>query len=816
MPDLLLELFSEEIPARMQGKAADDLKKMVTDRLVDAGLVYEGARAFVTPRRLTLFVQGVPARQPDLKEERKGPRVGAPEGAIAGFLKAAGLASIDEAAIQKDPKKGDFYIALTEKPGRPAIDVIGEFLQVVLRTFPWPKSMRWGEQSATRGSLEWVRPLHAIVATFGPETEEPDIVHVQVAGIKSGNTTYGHRFLSPGAIEVRHFDDYVAKLEKAKVVLDPARRREIILNDAKNLAFAQGFELVEDEGLLNEVAGLVEWPVVLMGSFDGSFLKIPDEVIRATIRNNQKCFVLRDPKTGRLANRFILTANTEAADAGRAIVAGNERVIRARLSDAKFFYETDLKIRLEERLPKFKDIIFHEKLGSQAERIERIARLATELAPLVGADAEKAKTAALLCKADLLTEVVGEFPEVQGTMGKYYALAQGEDASVAAAIEEHYKPAGPNDRVPTDPVSIAVALADKIDTLVGFWAIDEKPTGSKDPYALRRAALGVIRIILGSGLRLRLNDVVRNHLPRFLGGLDFRQIDSLESELGEGGESTHADRIPSAAREFVEAISRTIWFTVFREDGAAFQAAEFLQSTRSNYGDVEFTRSIHALDRFVKIVLAYLYLEQVDHLDVDLPDAQKHHNNSRQVAVDRLAGRIQDLVGFFVDRLKVQLRDQGARHDLVDAVLAQQGEGQDDLLLIVRRVEALGKFLSTDDGASLLAGTKRAANILRIEEKKDGATYHGKPDPHLYLQPEERELASAIHAAKEEAGKAVAREDFEGAMAVIAKLRPHVDAFFDKVTVNVPAADRRENRLKLLNEIREATRAVADFSKIEG
>src|SRR6188472_1522622 len=383
MPDLLLELFSEEIPARMQAKAADDLKKMVTDRLVDAGLVYEGARAFVTPRRLTLFVQGVPARQPDLKEERKGPRVGAPEGAIAGFLKAAGLASISEATVQKDPKKGDFYIALTERPGRAAIDVIGEMLQVILRTFPWPKSMRWGAQSANPGSLEWVRPLHSIVATFGPETAEPEIVRVATSGIQAGNTTHGHRFMAPGPIKVRHFDDYVTSLERAKVVLDPARRREIILSDAKNLAFAQGYELVEDEGLLNEVAGLVEWPVVLMGTFDDSFLKIPGEVIRATIRNNQKCFVVRDPSTAKLTNRFILTSNIEAADGGKEIIAGNARVIRARLSDAKFFYETDLKIRLEERLPKFKDIIFHEKLGTQYERIERIVRLSGEIAQLL-------------------------------------------------------------------------------------------------------------------------------------------------------------------------------------------------------------------------------------------------------------------------------------------------------------------------------------------------------------------------------------------------------------------------------------------------
>jgi glycyl-tRNA synthetase beta chain len=449
-------------------------------------------------------------------------------------------------------------------------------------------------------------------------------------------------------------------------------------------------------------------------------------VIRATIRNNQKCFVVSDPKTGKLANRFILTSNTEAADAGRAIIAGNERVIRARLSDAKFFYETDLKLRLEDRLPRFKDIVFHEKLGSQAERIQRIEKLAGELAPLVGADVRLAKLAALLCKTDLLTEVVGEFPEVQGTMGKYYALAQGEDASVAAAIEEHYKPAGPNDRVPTDPVSIAVALADKIDTLVGFWAIDEKPTGSKDPYALRRAALGVIRILLTNGVRLGLRDAVI-HATNFLN-----------------------DQKP----EILRAAS-----------AASASSSETLRQTVGRNFDLYSSSGVRE---------------------------------------------------FFADRLKVQLRDQGARHDLVDAVLAQQGEGNDDLLMIVRRVEALGKFLATDDGKSLLAGAKRAANILRIEEKKDAKTYHGKPDSHLYLQPEERQLAAAINAVKEEAAKAVAREDFEGAMAVIAKLRPDVDAFFEKVTVNVEMSDRRENRLKLLNEIREATKAVADFSKIEG
>lgn len=452
-------------------------------------LVYEGAKAFATPRRLALTVHGIPARQPDLKEERRGPRVGGPEPAIQGFLKATGLASLSEAKIQSD-KKGDFYIALIEKPGRAAIDVIAEILPVIIRTFPWPKSMRWGARSAKSGSLNWVRPLHAITATFGLETEEPDVVKFSVDGIETGQTTYGHRFLAPAAINVRRFEDYEAKLLNAKVVLDPERRKDSILTDAKQLAFAQGFELVEDQNLLDEVAGLVEWPVVLMGSFDQEFLSIPAEVIRATIRNNQKCFVVSDPKTGKLASKFIPVANIEATDGGKAIVSGNERVIRARLSDAKFFYETDLKTKLEDRLPKFEQIVFHEKLGTQAERIKRIERLAAEIAPLVGADVTKAKRAAHLAKADLLTEVVGEFPEVQGLMGKYYALAQGEDASVAAACEEHYKPQGPADRVPTDPISVAVALADKLDTLAGFWAIDEKPTGSKDPMrcAVRRWA----------------------------------------------------------------------------------------------------------------------------------------------------------------------------------------------------------------------------------------------------------------------------------------------------------------------------------------
>jgi len=502
--------------------------------------------------------------------------------------------------------------------------------------------------------------------------------------------------MAPQAISVRRFDDYEAKLHAAKVVLDPERRKNAILTDAKQLAFAQGFELVEDQVLLDEVSGLVEWPVVLMGSFDKEFLSIPGEVIRATIRNNQKCFVVRDPKTDKLANKFILTANIEASDGGTAITAGNERVIRARLSDAKFFYETDLKTKLEDRLPKFEQIVFHEKLGTQAERIKRIERLAAEIAPLVGADIEKTKRAARLAKADLLTEVVGEFPELQGLMGKYYALAHGEDTSVAAASEDHYKPQGPTDRVPTDAVSVAVALADKIDTLVGFWAIDEKPTGSKDPYALRRAALGVIRLIVENKLRLPI----------------------------------------------------------------------------------------------LKVAAAA--------------------NAGRPNDIDRLAS---DLLSFFADRLKVQVREQGARHDLVDAVFAL--EGQDDLLMVVRRVEALGKFLDSDDGKNLLAGTKRASNILGIEEKKDKRKFDGAPDATLYVSTEEKALATAIDQVKTEAGAAVAKEDFAGAMGAMAKLRPAVDAFFDKVKVNDDDPKVRENRLKLLNEIRAATRAVADFSRIE-
>ena len=687
MPDLLLELFCEEIPARMQAAAADTLKKLVTDALVERGLVYEGAKAFVTPRRLALAVHGLPANQPDVHEERKGPRVGAPEGAIQGFLKAAGLTSIDQASIESDPKKGEFYVARLHKHGRTTPEVVAEIIPQIVRSFPWPKSMRWGKASLNPGALRWVRPLQSIVCTFGPETEEPEVVPFEIDGLKSGDVTRGHRFLAPGEIRVRRLDDWMTKLEAAFVVVDRERRKDIILNDAKDLALAQGLELVEDAGLLEEICGLVEWPVVLMGAFEESFLDVPDEVIRATIRANQKCFVLRNPKTGRLTNRFILVSNLAATDGGKAIIAGNERVIRARLSDAKFFWETDKRtnasVPLDERLEKFGNVTFHEKLGSQLERIKRIAALAETLAPLVGADPALTRRAALYAKSDLRTEVVGEFPEVQGLMGRYYARLEGLPEEIAAAAEEHYKPQGPTDTVPTAPVSVAVALADKLDTLVGFWAIDEKPTGSKDPYALRRAALGVVRLVLENGLTVKLG-------------------------------------------EFVEP----------------------------------------------------------------------------------------DLLSFFADRLKVHLRESGARHDLVDAVFALPG--QDDLLLVVKRVEALGRFLGTQDGKTLLAGTKRAANILRIEEKKDGVSYEGGVDMVLLHEPEERALAEAIAHLGPQIETALGAEDFEAAMALIATLRAPVDAFFDKVTVNAEDKALRANRLRLLADIRAITRAIADFDRIEG
>ena len=698
MADLLLELFSEEIPAGMQKRAGEDLQRLVCDGLKEAGLKFKDARNFYGARRLTLVVESLPEKSADVSEERKGPRVGSPDKAIEGFLRGAGLESIDQAEVVSDEKKGDFYVAKIEKPGRATAEIVADIVPAMIRSFPWPKSQRWGS-----GKLRWVRPLHSILCLLGGK-----VVPFDVDGIASGNETRGHRFMSEGAISVKDFADYVKKLRAAHVVLEAQERQKIILDGARAVAKKAGLELVGDEALLAEAAGLVEWPVVLMGEFDEDFLDVPPEVIITAIRKHQKCFSVTG-KDGKLANNFILVANIAAQDGGKSIIDGNERVIRARLSDAKFFWDQDRKIKLEDRLDDLKDIIFHEKLGTQAERVERLKALARELAPIVGADPDKAERAAELCKADLLTGMVGEFPDLQGLMGKYYALDQGEDASVALAIEEHYKPAGQNDTVPTDPVSIAVALADKLDTLVGFWAIDEKPTGSKDPYALRRAALGVIRIVLDNILRIDLTKII----------------------------TSHCDRFPN-----------------------------------HDWATTTF-----------------------------------------------------DLIEFLGDRLKVQLREQGSRFDLVDAVF-QTGmrreqmvpgmENVRDLLMIVARVEALGKFLDTDDGANLLAGVKRAQNILRIEEKKDGKSYDGAPDAKLLKDSEEKALSKAIDEASKAASAAVEKEDFEGAMAAMAGLRVPVDAFFDNVTVNADDEALRENRLKLLNQIREATLSVADFSKIEG
>jgi glycyl-tRNA synthetase beta chain len=685
MAELLLELFSEEIPARMQARAADDLAKLLGEALKMHGLPFDAIRSSATPRRLTVVVEGLPAKSAESCEEKKGPRVGAPEAAVQGFLKSAGLKSVDQAEIRPD-KKGDYYVALIERPGRPTPQIVAEIVPEIVRSFPWPKSMRWGS-----GKLRWIRPLHSILCLFGGRA-----VGFEIDGLKSGKETRGHRFMAPKPFAVSSFKDYSAKLRKAFVILDAKEREAIILKGAQKLAAKHDLTLIEDAGLLAENAGLTEWPVVLIGAFDESFLDVPPEVLSTAMKTHQKCFSLK--KGEKLANRFVVVANLEAADKGKAIAAGNERVIAARLADAKFFFDHDRKILLEERVPKLKEIVFHEKLGTQYERVQRVRVLAREIARLVHADPDLAERAAILAKTDLVTDLVGEFPELQGVVGRYYALDQEEAPEVATAIALHYKPVGPSDAVPRDPVAISVALADKLDMLVGFWAVDEKPTGSKDPYALRRAALGVIRIVLENGLRLPLTGLLRSHLAML-------KCDAKADDVVPG------------------------------------------------------------------------------------------------------------LLAFFADRLKVHLRDQGARHDLVDAVFALGG---DDLLMIVARVDALGRFLDTDDGANLLTGAKRAINILRIEEKKDGKSYDQPPAPNLFDLPEEKALAKAVDEVEREAASAIAREEFEAAMAAMARLRAPVDAFFDHVTVNTDDSSVRENRLRLLNRIRATTMTVADFSKIEG
>ncbi len=685
MSDLLIELFSEEIPARMQKRAADDLQKLVTNGMVDAGLTYASAGAFSTPRRLALSVEGISKESPTLREERKGPRTDAPEKALEGFLRSTGLTK-DQLEI-RDDKKGQVYFAVVEKQGRPAADIIAEVLENAIRNFPWPKSMRWGA-----GPLKWVRPLHSILCILSDD-EGATVVPIDIDGIVSGDTTKGHRFMAPDAFAVTSFDDYSTKLKRAHVVLNAEERAEHIWADATNQAFAAGLEVVEDKGLLSEVAGLVEWPVVLMGEIAEDFLNLPPEVLQTSMKEHQKFFSVRDPKTGKIV-RFITVANVETKDNGATILAGNQKVLFARLSDAKFFWENDLRVAksdMSQWTDALSNVTFHNKLGSQSERIARIESLAREIAPIVGADADEAAEAARLAKADLSSEMVYEFPELQGLMGRYYAAAAGASDAVAAAAEEHYSPLGPSDDVPTAPVSVAVALADKIDLLTGFWAIDEKPTGSKDPFALRRAALGVIRLVLENDLSAPLLSI-------------FTKVNS-------------------------------------DADGS-------------------------------------------------------------------------DLLGFFHDRLKVYLRDQGIRHDVIDACIAMPNN--DDFALLVKRAQALSAFMKTDDGENMVQGYKRAANILAQAEEKDGVEYSFGADLKYAEQDEEKALFKALETAKAAVDPALAAQDFEAAMGAMAALRGPIDAFFEGVKVNADSDVVRRNRLNLLSQIRSIGASVADLTQLEG
>ena len=728
MPDLLIELFSEEIPARMQGRAAEDLRKLVTDGLVERGLTYAHAAAFATPRRLTLAIEGLSERSALRREERKGPRADAPAKAREGFLRALGAADAEAMAAGpveaiaipgvrielRAEKKAEVLFALIERPGREAAEIVAETLEGVIRAFPWPKSMRWGA-----GSLRWVRPLRSILCILTTEAGA-EVVPFDLDGIAAGDRTQGHRFMAPGSFAVSSFEDYERKLAKAFVILDPKDRAEKIWHDATQLAFAQGLEVIEDKGLLSEIAGLVEWPVVLMGRIEERFLHLPPEVLSTSMKEHQKFLSVRDPGTGRVTG-YIVVANRETADEGATVLAGNAKVLAARLSDAAFFWENDLRTPLEEMAAKLDAVTFHNKLGTQGERIRRIAALAREIAPLVGADPELAERAAKLAKADLASQMVYEFPELQGVMGKYYAEKAGEDGAVALAAEQQYSPLGPSDFVPSEPVPVAVALVDKLDTLTGFWAIDEKPTGSKDPFALRRAALGVIRLVLENGTRLALTQILLDPVRRNRGAM------------------TVAGALPAE----------------------------------------------------------------------DVPDLSNDRVERECALV--LAG---DLLSFFADRLKVYLRDQGIRHDAIDACF-QLGD-QDDLTLLVARVRALDGFLRTQDAPNLLQGYKRAVNILTAEEKKDGVEYSLAPEPRLAETPEEGALFDALDVGEAAIAPALAAEDFEAAMAALAGLRAPIDAFFDTTVVNAQSPITRRNRLCLLNRIRAVMNRVAIFSAIEG
>jgi glycyl-tRNA synthetase beta chain len=777
MAELLLELFSEEIPARLQPRAAEDLARLFVEALAAEGLSGGEVRSFATPRRLTVVIDGLPKASAATSEEKKGPRVGSPEAALQGFLKSAGLASIDQAEIRSD-KKGDFFVAKIERAGRPTADIVASVIPGIVRNFPWPKSMRWGS-----GRLRWIRPLHSILCIF-----DQKVVPFEIDGIESGKETHGHRFMAPKPFKVKGFDDYAEKLRSAYVVLDGQERQSIILEKARKLAAKEELSLVEDAALLAENAGLTEWPVPLIGSFDEGFLEVPPEVLSTSMKAHQKCFSL---KCGdRLANRFILVANIAAEDRGKAIIAGNERVIRARLADAKFFFDQDRKISLEDRVPKLKEIVFHEKLGTQYDRLQRVRMLAREIADIIGAEADLAERAAILAKTDLVTDMVGEFPELQGIMGRYYALDQEENPVVADAIAAHYKPLGPSDEVPPDKVAIAVALADKLDMLVGFWAIDEKPTGSKDPYALRRAALGVIRIILENALRVPLLNLIRNH-TRLL-----RQ-NSIKIAV-ESARDWVAPYVRS--KDGVYSLISPQRVTHIEEEWSDFQKYLEKARTEEHYGDDIFFFS----PCFIELDSGRIIAEVFDSVEA---------GREPESVVPGILDPSHGLLHSLADRLKIYLRDSGARHDLLDSVFAL---GENDLTLILFRVEALQRFLGTEDGEHVIKGAKRAIKILRIEEKKDGRSYVGPPDPKLLEHPLEKHLWGAVQSTIADVRLHISRQAFDDAMESLSTLRVPVDAFFDLVTVNSETPALRVNRLKLLNQVREATLAVADFSKIEG
>ncbi|MBL4928687.1 glycine--tRNA ligase subunit beta [Fuscibacter oryzae] len=776
MADLLIELFSEEIPARMQGKARDDLRSLVTNGLVEAGLTYASAGAFSTPRRLTLAIEGLTAESKPVREERKGPNTTAPAAAIEGFLRSTGL-TLDQLERRAD-KKGEVFFAVLEKPGRAAPAIIAEVLDTTIRTFPWPKSMRWGN-----GTLRWVRPLHSIICLLSDETGA-HVVPLTVEGITASNTTEGHRFLSKGRFPVSSFDDYALKLKRAHVVLDSAEREAAIWQGAQNLAFAAGLELVEDKGLLTEVAGLVEWPVPLLGRIADAFLHLPPEVLQTSMKEHQKFFSVKNPKTGRIEG-FVTVANTETTDHGATILKGNQKVLTARLSDARFFWENDLRVAkagMGEWLDGLKLVTFHNKLGSQADRIARIAALAREIAPLVGADADQAEKAARIAKADLRSAMVGEFPELQGTMGRYYALESGEPDAIANAARDHYSPLGPSDAVPTEPVSVAVALADKIDTLTGFWAIDEKPTGSKDPFALRRAALGVFRLVLGNGVRTGLLDLAASSYIGLLFSFSQKMLLGYVGDEFENGD------------------------VIVRRTAHEKYSDEGIVSTSFNAGE------LRAIADSVDIFRAVSSSVSVS--GTDSTAQTSIYTSYDEQPLPRTVGLSKDLLTFFHDRLKVFLKDQGIRHDIIDACLAMPGN--DDLTLLVKRAEALAAFLKTEDGPNLLQGFKRANTILSQAEAKDGVEYSFGADPKFAETDEERALFTALDTAEATITPAMSREDFPAAMAAMAALRAPIDGFFTSVQVNADNPITRRNRLNLLHRIRAICSGVADLTKVEG